>query len=105
MKSPPRSVEAIPTQRSGGEQIPRATMRTSVASIALIQKREQGQTQWLVQWNRNWRCYNFVGGHKHPDEDFRECLLREVKEELGLDEGSDYAVADGPRAHLEYTAW
>ena len=79
-------------------------LRKSIASIALIRKEDQGQTLWLVQWNENSKLYNFVGGHKRPDETFRECLIREITEELALEEGRKCQVTEEPLAHLEYIA-
>jgi tetratricopeptide (TPR) repeat protein/ADP-ribose pyrophosphatase YjhB (NUDIX family) len=78
-------------------------MRTSIAAIALIRREEAGQTFWLAQWNDGWQAYSFVGGHKHDDETFRECAIREIGEELGLVEGRDVLVASAPLEHLEYT--
>ena len=80
-------------------------MRQSVAALALIRSRKEGHTLWLARWNRHWQSYSFVGGHEHPEESFRECVVREVGEELGLSEGTGFAVASQPQAHLEYTAW
>jgi 8-oxo-dGTP pyrophosphatase MutT (NUDIX family) len=80
-------------------------MRQSLASIALIRRRGDGRTLWLAQWNTNWECYHFVGGHKRPGESFRQCMVRELEEELGVCDGVDCAVPAGPAAHLEYTAW
>jgi len=80
-------------------------MRQSIASIALIRKTAAGRTLWLAQWNRNWQCFNLVGGHKHADETFRECMIREISEELGIAEHEDFEAAEHPAAHLEYTAW
>ena len=80
-------------------------MRESVASIALIQRDHNGRRQWLAQWNKNWRRYSFVGGHKRPDESFRQCVIRETTEELQLAEGIDFFVADERLARLDYTAW
>lgn len=80
-------------------------MRTSVAALALI-RRETGESpSWLTQWNDNWRQYSFVGGHKHPAESFRECILREIAEELGLLEVREFVVANESLTHLEYRAW
>lgn len=79
-------------------------MRTSIAAVALIRREEGGQTLWLAQWNRKWGAYHLIGGHKKPDESFRECAIREVTEELHLEEGRDFSVADEPLAHLEFTA-
>jgi ADP-ribose pyrophosphatase YjhB (NUDIX family) len=63
-------------------------VRPSLASIALIQRNQHGQRQWLAQWTENWQGYHFVGGHKRPDESFRDCVIR-VAEELLLAEGTD----------------
>jgi molecular chaperone DnaJ len=67
-------------------------MRQSVAAVALIRRSEAGQALWLAQWNPHWRRYNFVAGHKRPDESFRQCVVRELAEELGLREGADISV-------------
>ena len=80
-------------------------MRESIAAAALIRREQDGQTYWLAQWNLHWQRYHFVGGHKRPHESFRECVIREVREELGLCEGADFHAAPEPLAHLEYTAW
>lgn len=79
-------------------------MRTSIASIALIQRHAAGQPLWLAQWNEGWQAYNFVGGHKHDDESFRECLVREIAEELDLRDAVDVQVSAARRQRLEYTA-
>ena len=80
-------------------------MRQSIASAALIQKEQEGKVLWLAQWSRTWHCFHLVGGHKRPDESFRECLVREIGEELGLREGADYEMAAVPTGHMEFTAW
>ena len=78
-------------------------MRKSVASIALIRREAETQTLWLAQWNESWNSFRFVGGDKHDDESFRECLIRKIAEELGLHEGRDVHVASAPLEHLGYT--
>jgi len=80
-------------------------MRESLAAVAVIRRRQDGKTLWLAQWNRHWARYHFVAGHKRADESFRECLVREVAEELLLRQGVDYVVPAEPLAHLEYSAW
>lgn len=80
-------------------------LRKSVASIALICRKWNGSFRWLARWNRNWGCYNFVGGHKHEDETFRECVIREIGEEIGLDEDRDFRVDAEPVSHLNFVAW
>jgi 8-oxo-dGTP pyrophosphatase MutT (NUDIX family) len=84
---------------------PDVLMRTSIASIALIRRDQNGQTEWLAQWNRNWRAYAFIGGHKRPHESFRACIIREIGEELGLIGSEEFAVGHEPLARQEYQAW
>src|SRR4051812_24779597 len=76
-------------------------MRRSEAAVALIRREEGGQILWLAQWNPKWQAYHFISGHRRPEETFRECLVREVHEELGLAEGVDYTAA----AHLGFQAF
>lgn len=80
-------------------------MRRSIAAVALIRREEAGRTYWLAQWNRNWHAFSFIGGHKQPEESFRECLVREIGEELGLTEGADFVLARTSAAQLQYNAW
>jgi 8-oxo-dGTP pyrophosphatase MutT (NUDIX family) len=80
-------------------------MRKSVAAIALIRRQQNGHTQWLAQWNDHWQTYSLVGGHKRADETFRQCLVREVHEELGLTDRVDYQAPDQPLECLQFTAW
>src|SRR5206468_741498 len=47
----------------------------------------------------------FVGGHKHDDESFRDCCVREVAEELGLVEGQGFRVAAERHSRLRYVHW
>jgi hypothetical protein len=78
-------------------------MRQSVAAIALIRREAEGETSWLAQWNDGWQAFSFVGGHKRHNESFRECMIREISEELGLREGVDVLISSAPFHHLEYT--
>jgi 8-oxo-dGTP pyrophosphatase MutT (NUDIX family) len=80
-------------------------MRRSPAGLALIRREVSGQTVYLVQWNANWQRYSLVGGHKRDDETFRDCLIRELAEELGLRVDADPAVSDQPVVRAEYTCW
>jgi 8-oxo-dGTP pyrophosphatase MutT (NUDIX family) len=77
-------------------------MRRSEAAVALIHREQDGQKLWLAQWNPKWRRYHFVAGHRRPDETFRECLVREIAEELRLSEGPDYQVSSERPIHLEF---
>jgi isopentenyldiphosphate isomerase len=80
-------------------------MRQSIASVALIRRQQNGRTIWLAQWNPRWQKYHLVSGHKRPEETFRECVIREIGEELGLQEGIEFRLPAKPLAHLEYMAW
>lgn len=46
-----------------------------------------------------------VGGHKYDDESFRECMLRELLEELGIANGDGFTVPDEPFHTSTYAAW
>ncbi|HVA51050.1 MAG TPA: NUDIX hydrolase [Pirellulales bacterium] len=78
-------------------------MRTSLAALALITRRRTGETEYLAQWNPEWAAFHFVGGHRYADETFRDCLVREIGEELGVAPGG-LAMADDPTARLHYVA-
>jgi 8-oxo-dGTP pyrophosphatase MutT (NUDIX family) len=77
-------------------------MRQSEAAVAVIRRVRDGQTFWLARWNDKWSAFHFVSGHRRPDETFRECLVREIAEELGLSEGADYQVSAEPPIHWEF---
>jgi len=79
--------------------------RESIAAVALIGHKQDGQTVWLARWNQKWNAYHLVAGHKLADESFRECMLRELGEELGLRENADFSLGQSPRAHVEFVAW
>jgi 8-oxo-dGTP pyrophosphatase MutT (NUDIX family) len=78
-------------------------LRRSEGGIALFQRTVGGKPQWLAQWNDKWGAFFFVGGHRHEGETFRQCVSREIQEELGLT-AADFAVADEPAHQLEYRA-
>lgn len=79
-------------------------MRKSIASVALIVRR-QTESEWLLQWNAAWNCFNLIGGHKREDESFRDCLIREIDEELHLHVARDYRIAAKPQLELGYLAF
>jgi len=87
----------IPTQTFSGP------LRRSEGGIALIQRTLAGKREWLAQWNENWQAFFFIGGHRHEKETFRECVIREIEEELGLS-AQECPVANLPAHHLEYRA-
>lgn len=79
-------------------------MRESRGALARIARQAEGQTQWLVRWNHKWESFSLIGGHLEQDETYRECLLREIEEEIGLTE--DALVASGdPAVELSYVAF
>ncbi len=94
-------------------------MRTSTASLAVIrQPGPDGMPRYLAQWNERWQAFNLVGGHKHENESFRACLVRELSEELGIlpepgdpdgaglpENGPRGRVAREPIGRLEYEAF
>jgi ferredoxin-NADP reductase len=90
----------------GGKQTQDAATRRSEASWALITRRDGPEDRWLARWNAHWARYNFVGGHRHDGESYRDCLVREIVEELGLMERRDYTICQpAPFAHMTYNAW
>jgi 8-oxo-dGTP pyrophosphatase MutT (NUDIX family) len=80
-------------------------IRQSEGGVALIRRNVAGQTEWLAQWNDNWKAFFFVGGHRQEAETFRECVIRETAEELGLTPSVDFDVALRPVANLQYVAY
>lgn len=82
-----------------------AFMRQSLAAVALIRRSDAGQTRYLAQWNPHWHAYNFISGHKGKTETFRECMIREVGEELNLSREVEFCVADEPLTYSKFNAW
>jgi 8-oxo-dGTP pyrophosphatase MutT (NUDIX family) len=81
-------------------------MRRSEGAWALITRRFGQEDCWLARWNPRWVRYSFVGGHRHPGETFRDCIVREVCEELNLANGKDYTIAEPePLTRFVYNAW
>lgn len=79
--------------------------RRTTAAFGWIERRSPDGRLYLVQWNRKWEAFNLVGGHQEPGETARECVVREIAEELGLVDGRDVSVGEKPLAHIEFTAW
>jgi len=80
-------------------------MRKSDGAVAVVQRAESSITLFLARWNRHWESYNFVSGHRRQAESFRECIIREIVEELNLESETDFCVSAEPLIHLEYTGW
>lgn len=80
-----------------------APLRHSEGGLALITRIVNGEKQWLAQWNDNWKAFFFVGGHREPEENFRECVIREICEELELN-SDQFQVAESATNRLEYIA-
>jgi 8-oxo-dGTP pyrophosphatase MutT (NUDIX family) len=79
-------------------------MRQSEAALAIIRRPGRSSPEYLTRWNEKWQALNFVGGHRHLDESFRDCMLRELAEELGP-AATGARVGEKPLARLEYTAF
>lgn len=81
-------------------------IRRSISSVALIRREQKdGLFSWLAQWNAKWKRYNLIAGHLELGESFRDCIMREVHEELGLEEGKEFSVAQEPCARVEFEDW
>jgi ADP-ribose pyrophosphatase YjhB (NUDIX family) len=80
-------------------------LRRSISALAVFQREQAGQLHVLAKWNTAWQTWALVGGHKRPDETFRQCVIREIEEELGLAVDGDVAVDDNGSVGLEFTAW
>jgi ADP-ribose pyrophosphatase YjhB (NUDIX family) len=93
----PSVLKAVPTRTFA------KPLRHSEGGIVLIQRTVGGRKQWLAQWNENWKAFFFIGGHREDDETFRDCVIREIKEELGLDP-IDCPVAATVASRVEYKA-
>jgi 8-oxo-dGTP pyrophosphatase MutT (NUDIX family) len=82
-----------------------ASSRTAKSSVALIGRRENGETQWLCQWNENWQRYYLVGGRQDDGETAEACLVRELKEKLHFEPPPAADYSHRPRQRLEYVDW
>lgn len=79
-------------------------MRHVSAAFAWIERETPAGPQWLAQWNRKWQAFNLIGGHVEPGETFRECLVREMIEELGI-AANQFSVAPDRLARIEFEAF
>lgn len=76
--------------------------RISESSLALIKRKSTQGVELFVQWNARWKQFHFVGGHREPDEDYRECLIRELREELEVAPEDGVQIAELPCLSLEF---
>ena len=63
----------------------------------LISQRKESDTFGLL--------WEFPGGKKNPDESFEECVIREVKEEVGIDVRVDEKFMEMRRPYHERIIW
>jgi 8-oxo-dGTP pyrophosphatase MutT (NUDIX family) len=111
--APPAGVDLSPTMKAIVptvlKVIPPVTrpLRKSEGAVALIHgTNRHGERTVLAQWNEKWKAFFLIGGHRHPNETFPQCVAREIGEELDLKKGEpDEFVLDPPYPPLEYVAW
>lgn len=81
-------------------------LRKSEGGIAIIRgKDHNGHDAWLAQWNEGWESFALLGGQREGDETFRQCVEREVIEELEIPGGEAAGFAVGAEMPLDYVAW
>jgi ADP-ribose pyrophosphatase YjhB (NUDIX family) len=82
-------------------------LRRSEGSVALLREDDPtGTKSWLAQWNEGWKAYALVGGHRDAAETFRECVIRETREELGIRPGEpDGFMVTAELDPRRYVAW
>lgn len=78
--------------------------RRECAAFAWIERPTPDGPQILTQWNRKWQAFNLIGGQREAGESFRECVVREIVEELGLGE-AQFDVSAEPLAQIEFSAY
>ena len=99
----PTIASVWPTIQAGIPPQPRASLRKSEASLALIIRTVAGQTEFLCQFHEKTRGYFLVGGHREEGESFRDCVIREIQEELSLTP-QDFTVKAQPWNVLQFQA-
>ena len=70
--------------------------RVSQRSVFIIAKtkNEEWKDVYLLQYNAHWETYNFVGGRIRGHEKYGDAIIRKVKDELGLEYGTDYELEE-----------
>ncbi|MFQ5397973.1 MAG: NUDIX domain-containing protein [Anaerolineae bacterium] len=72
------------THATNGDQ----TTQVEQGVFALITSGEGAERRYLLQWNAHWHRFNLIGGKvdrgQEDEESFRQTVLRELEEELGL---------------------
>ena len=72
-------------------------------SVALIQKIEKDQSQFLLKFNSEKTKLDFVSGERLEKESFREAVTREISWQLELERDKDFLVSNMAQLSMEYT--
>jgi ADP-ribose pyrophosphatase YjhB (NUDIX family) len=79
-------------------------MRISEAGLACITRvGPNGDVEYLTQWSETWKMFSLIGGHVEPGESYRECVTREIEEELTLSQ-DEFRVGES-LGRIEYEAF
>jgi ADP-ribose pyrophosphatase YjhB (NUDIX family) len=79
-------------------------MRQVAAAFAWIERVTPAGPQILAQWNRKWQAFNLIGGHVEVGETCRECVVREMIEELDI-AADQFRVEPDPLTRIEFEAF
>ncbi len=71
-------------------------------SVALVQRNDDIQTQWLLRWCTRAKQWEFIVGDRLNDESFRETITREVAWQLNLDRKAQLLVSNMAQLSMEY---
>ena len=72
-------------------------------SVALIQKIEKDQSQFLLKFNSEKTQLDFVSAERLEKESFREAVTREISWQLELQRDKDFLVSNMAQLSMEYT--
>jgi ADP-ribose pyrophosphatase YjhB (NUDIX family) len=111
--TPPAGVKLTPTAKAVVPAVLAAVppkvrpLRHSDGAVALIRGTDRyGHSGWLAQWNEGWGAFFLIGGHREEGESFRDCLAREVREELDVKPGEADGFEVGAESPpLDFVAW